>query len=435
VALPPGCKQKERAMSVATVDQKQVRLSHVESRPNAKAVAAIVSAIQSHVFDYTADGVTFGPFRLLPARGTFKNIWNSGGNGTAITFFQSTFDGTVYLPLGDIALIGQSLDQGSTPTAPGVHFLVGASADPLLLAHPASFTGIADDHGSGNPRNIAYFTMNPPDGYIALGIAFTNGEFPNPNNYWCVRADAVRAVDATLAWSDRSQHWTSHNGSLNVPVLNRDPDPAPSMLFTPQTFLSVEGGNKSYALAMQQADLPITPFDPASPTYDPTIVAGDETEYGLKAVKIVPYTAVSDPGFIDPSPFYFIAAEPYWLCKESIPTPEGGEHDIRVTIGTASEKSTKFTDETSMTVSAEVGVEYGAASAKVSASYTHDFSITQETSSSNSTEVETTDKLILPAQPITWIWQRQTQISVFRDNTTQLAPVTYSDTDIRFIPQ
>jgi VPS62-like protein len=411
--------------------QQQVSIRHAESRPDAAAVAAVASAITNG--NYALDGVTFEPFRLRTIADTFDNIWNSDRGDTAITFFRSNGKGGAYLPLGDIALIGSSL---GIPTAPGANFLFAPNDDPTVLKNPVGFTWILDDHGSGNSRDIDYFTMNPPAGYTALGIAFnSSGDGPNPKNYWCVRNDLVRSAAAAEVWSDHEQHWKSHNGNLNVPVLNfREPPPEPSMYFVPPTFLSAEGGNQAYALRMQQADLPITPFDPVFPTFDPTITSGDETAYGLTSVKIMPYTAVTDPGVINRSVFYYIAAEPYWLCTQSLSTPAGGEFDVQVTVGTSETNSAGFTSETSMTVSAEVGVEYGAASAKASASYTQSFSTTAEQSDTTSTEYQKTISLNFPAQPRTWVWERQTQISVFRNDTTQLTPVTYSGSDVVFIP-
>jgi len=416
-------------MSVAAVLQKQVSISHAESRPDAAAVVAVASAIKNG--NYAIEGVTFEPFRLRTIEGTFDNIWDSD-SGTPITFFRSNGKGGAYLPLGDIALVG--LDTGA-PTAPGAHFLFAPSGDPSVLAHPTGFSWILDDHHSGNPRDLGYFKMNPPANYTALGIAFNDSHDspPDPSHYWCVRSDLVRAVAAANVWSDHGQSW-SHNGNLNVAVLNIEPPPEPSMYFVPPTFLSDEGGSPAFALVMQQADLPITPFDPVFPTFDPTISSGDETAFGLTSVKIMPYTAVTDPGVIDRPVFYYIAAEPYWLCTQSLPTAGGGIIEVSTTVGTSTTQSAGFTSETSMTVSAEVGVEYGAASAKASASYTQSFSTTKEHSVTGSTEVQQTISLNFPAQPRTWVWERQTQIAVFRDDTSQLTPVTYSGSDLVFIP-
>ena len=49
---------------------------------------------------------------------------------------------------------------------------------------------------------------------------------------------------------------------------------------------------------------------------------------------------------------------------------------------------------------------------------------------------ETTDKTIInfAKQAVTWIWVRQTQISVFRGDQTEISSITYGNPDMRFIP-
>lgn len=58
----------------------------------------------------------------------------------------------------------------------------------------------------------------------------------------------------------------------------------------------------------------------------------------------------------------------------------------------------------------------------------------KNSSATGTREVQQTVSLNLPTQPRTWTWERQTQISVFRDDMTQLTPVTYSGSDLVFIP-
>jgi hypothetical protein len=43
---------------------------------------------------------------------------------------------------------------------------------------------------------------------------------------------------------------------------------------------------------------------------------------------------------------YYIAAEPYWLCTQSLPTQSGGLIEIAVTVGTSTTQSAGFTSET-----------------------------------------------------------------------------------------
>lgn len=428
---------------VASIDTTNVPvlISHAESRPDAKAVQAVSNAIKA--LNVQQQGVTFGPFTLKAAAGTFANIWNSQRGDTPITFFQSIGNGgsngiANFLPLGDYAIVGASLDSGAFPVAPGEQLLFAPSGDSKVLAHPVGFSWILDDAGSDNSRNISYYAINPPENYVAMGVACTGGPAPSTNNYWCVRADLARAVGARGVWSDSGQRWRHHNGNIAIPVANVAVA-EPSMLYAPQTFLSEEGGTPAYAMLMQQADLPITPFDTTAPEYDTTITSGDVTQYGLKSAKLVPFTAVPDPGYLDQSsasPFYVIAAEPYWLCTMVLSTPEGGNFQVTQTVGTGQTDSQSFGQSTSMTIGANVGVAYEGLSASVSTSYTQSFETKTEQTSTQSTQVQTQITLNLPQQPTTWIWERQTQIAVFRTDTgtSQLPPVTYSEPDIIFVP-
>lgn len=425
---------------VASVDTKHVPflISHADSRPDGKAVQAVVNAMSALNLQ---NGIPFGPFTLKCAAGVFTNIWNSQRGDTGITFFQSNGSGGSngvgnFLPLGDYAVPGPSWDPGSMPVAPGTQVLFAPTTDTSVLAHPVGFNWILDDAGSGNSRDISYYTIVPPANYVALGVACTNGPAPDPNAYWCVRSDLARAVGARHVWSDSGQRWRHHNGDIAIPVANLVVA-EPSMLYAPQTFLSYEGGTPAYALVMQQADLNLTTFDTAAPKYDPTITSGDVTSYGLKSAKIVPYTTVPDPGYLNQStssPFYVIAAEPYWLCTMVLSTPQGGNFQVTQTVGTGDSDSQGFSQSTSMTVGADVGASYEGISASVSTSYTQSFGMTTEHTSSHSTQVQTQITLNLPQQQTTWIWERQTQITVFRTDTTQLAPVTYSEPDVIFVP-
>ncbi|HYI12086.1 MAG TPA: hypothetical protein VEK57_23740 [Thermoanaerobaculia bacterium] len=404
---------------------------------DARATAAIQAAITAG--QYATNGVVFDPFRIVMRAGQFNNIWNSQRGDTDVTFFQFNGAGP-YLALGDVAAIG-SLDPGGNPVKPGGQLLFGLSdSDPTALAHPIGAEWILDDAGSGNSRNISYYRLIAPGGYTAVGVCFTNGDAPALTNYWCVKNKYLRSVSSQGYWNDSGQRWRHHDGNLNVPSFAGNVPAAPpgQMILTPPTFLSTEGGTPAFALAMATANLPLTAFDPPDPAFDSSITDGDTTTCGITAVKIVPFTAVDgDSRYLSQStasPFYYIAAEPYWLCTNVLSTPKGGTRTVSVTVGTSKTESESFTDSTSLSVSAEFGVEYGPASGKVSVTYTHEFSLTRATSETHDTQVVETVAVNLPEQPRTWVWERQTQIAVFRDDLTELAPVSYGNNNQMFIP-
>src|SRR5437764_376459 len=101
----------------------QFTISNAESRPDARAVQEIVNA--SNALN-PQDGVTFGPFTVKYMSGAFENVWNSADYKNPlqpITFYQSNGAGGTFLPLGDIALIGQSLNPPAPAPPPGQQLL------------------------------------------------------------------------------------------------------------------------------------------------------------------------------------------------------------------------------------------------------------------------------------------------------------------------
>lgn len=402
------------------------------------AVAAINQAIIAA--NYAQNGVVFEPFHVLVTQGSvaFSNMWNSERGDTPITFLRYNTGSTgQYLPLGDIAVIGSP-----APAPPGVMLFAPSAAHPDALAHPTGFQWILDDSGSGNPRDISYFRMIAPPGYSPVGICFSGGDVPDAQNYWCVKNQYLQAVTYQTFWSDSGSHWKQHNGNLNAPSFAGNPPTASpgKMIMLPPTFLSDEdsGNEGAFGLVVASANLPIQTFQPPAPVYNPDIVDGDTTTCGVTSVKVLPYTAVSaDAGYLGQSitsPFYYVAAEPYWVCMDVFPTPKGGSFTEQETIGTSESQATTQQQTTSLTIGAEVGVEYGPASASVSTSFTKEFSLTVERTENHSSETTNTVTINYPEQPVTWTWQRQTQIALFRTDLSQLPPATYGNSDLRFVP-
>jgi hypothetical protein len=425
--------------------------------PEAQATAAIVSAIK--VGNYAANGVNFGNFKIkvVPAS-NFTEVWWTepfifgGPHGNPITFYRYKGNTAPYLPLGDVISLESKEawynNHGIPCPLPGGGVMLFAPGDdnPEIFAHPDGFTWILDDAGSHNSSDMSYFRMNPPPGYAALGICFGK-EWPDRNNYWCIKKKYLQAVASVEVWSDEDAGWTHYDGRLHAPTFGQMPDPPPTadpprndIFILPPTYLSVQDliNEPAYALVGQQAMLPVLPFDPPDPPDDPKIVSGATTTYGLGPVAIVPYTAVpADAGYPDQaieSPFYFIASEPYWECTQSLPTKGGGTQEVDIIIGVSQTQASSFTETTSMTIGCEVGAKFGGVSSKVTTSFTHAFSLTTQESATHSSSTEIKTSVNFPAQPVTWIWDRQTQVAVFRNDQRQVGVASYGNRDQRFIP-
>jgi hypothetical protein len=292
---------------------------------------------------------------------------------------------------------------------------------------------------------VVYWGPVAPDGYVAVGICFTNSgdTAPNPANYWCVKQEYALEVSAATAWNDHGANW-HHDGNLNQPCFTASvPEIAPpgGTLILPPTLLSAQAGNTPYALVGTQATLSVTPIPVSEPVYvDGITDVGDTTDCGLRGtLVVVPYTAVPADNVFQQalvSPFYYVASEPYWQCAMIVPTPVGGSVSVQESVGLSQTDASSFAQTTSMTVGAEFGAAYGGVSVGASVSMTDELQLETSTSSTGSTEVTTTVTLNFPAQEITSLWQSQSQIQVFRSDGTPLPPVAYDNGfgNVRFAP-
>jgi Insecticidal Crystal Toxin, P42 len=417
------------------------------SNPDAAAAAAVHAAIAAG--NYPTNGVNYAPFQVKFAyASSFNPVWwdmrfVGAPRPATVTFFQFS-DRTTgnFLPLGDVLTTTGAGESGPLlPLDGGVMLFAPTPDDPGALAHPTGFEWILDDHGSGNFQNLSYWRPIPPNGYQALGMCFGSGA-PDPSRYWCVKNDYLKAVSLQALWSDEGQGW-SHNGNVNTPAFSNKIETVPEgqMLMIPRVCLSAEssGAVSPWALVVAQARLPVSRFPPPDPAFDPAIKANATTTFGLGEVFIVPYTAVAgDAGFPNravASPFYFVAAEPYWLCTKTRSTPSGGSQTSSVTVGVSQTQSTTFQETTTLSVSAEFGAKFKSFSGKVSATYTRAFQLTTATSQTDSTQVVESETLNTPKQPTTWFWALQTQIAMFRTGGSQITPISYGNDDQRMVPE
>jgi len=403
------------------------QLVHADNEPSAIVGAAIAAA------GYADAGAPFSPLLLKVAQPSdFTNFWNSSRGDTQISFFYFNGRSDGFATLGDQAAINNR-DFSTMP----ILLVKPMPGHEDALAHPTGFTWILDDHKSGNDADVDYWWPIAPNGYSAVGIALTNsGNPPDPAKYWCVKNTYLQSAPTQPAWNDSGSHW-SHNGDLSVPVLSaRQQSPGPSLLLAPTTFLSDEGGggNYSYVLVLQKCMLPVSGSGAPDPVYSPNNTQGTTTGMGVGQVAVVPCTTMSDPNRgVKPadSPFYYLASQPFWQCLGSYSTPAGGSFSQSVTIGTSQEQSTSVQNTTSLTIGAEVGVEAGPVSASMSVSYTNEMSVTVDTRAGSHSEVTDSIILNLPSANISQIWQRATNLEVYRTNGSTLVGASYGNSDLR----
>ena len=411
----------------------------VTAQPAREIIANAIAAA-----NHSANGVVFAPFHMKVVAGTnFTNIWNSERGSKPLTFFQSQGTGP-FLPLGDV-VHPESANASTWPSYPDAAMLFAPTQlDPGALAHPVEFEWFLDSYGTeSNSRGLLhYYRMKPPEGYAALGIAFgTFSSYPDVNRYWCVRKDLLVTIDRQFYWSDDGQGWTKHTGDLWKPVF-RATDAGSSdgrMLIIPPVFLSFEDRNRemAYALSVAPATLDVQ-APPPEPLFAPHTHDGSETPAGVRNVQVVPFTAVADPGREAPglrSPFYYVAAQPLWECVGVANTPAGGTYTRTIRIGVAEAQAEVFRNQTTITVSGQIGVAFRGVGAQVSKTLTQEFELVTATGSATETVIETKNELPLPKAKSVSIWEGRTDISVYRTDGRLFTNIRYANRDTRLVTQ
>jgi hypothetical protein len=407
------------------------------------AVAEVVSIYEG--LNYYANGIDFGSL-IAKVQGQddslWSCVWTTGFQGllgaTIGTFFRSNANGDFRM-FGDVMSTAFPFHDGKTDglqLPPGTLIFAASKSDPTAVAPPTGFQWIADDHGSGNKNNIAYFIPTAPAGYVALGLCWgINGATPNPDNYWCVRKDLVRVVGSTSAWGDGRQGWESHDGSLVTPQMTLAAQQGiddGELLLIPPTFQPVPdtGTMTSYALLLEQPDLPVT-VKSVTPTQNAE--TGTRLPAGNSKLTALPWSAIANdssfPNRAVESPFYFIASQPYWESVEYLPAT-GGSYTSVTTLGVEEEQSVTFEESTSLEVSASFGLDISGVSASVSTTYTRSFALTTSKTVGTNTSVQVTKTLPFPPGAVqASLWQKWIQIAVIRCDGTVMA-AQYGQTDL-----
>lgn len=384
--------------------------------------------------NYASDGAPFNPLLIKFAdTGDFHNCWSSQRGDTPIRFYRYNGDDVDnFRPLGDFAVVANKTI-AETP----VMLIAPVQGHEDAVAHPTGFEWILDldDKGSGNQDDLTYFWPQAPDGYQALGLCVgVNGQAPVPGDYWCIRNDYLQSIPTEELWTDAGQGWTGHNGDLSTPSLanvlpGRDLMLAPTTILSDQYRENHRGNPGSYCLVLEKLLLPVPGAAGApAPECAPDYGEGTETVQGLGKVAVLPCLVVDDPatrGDPSSSPFYYLAAQPYWVCTGSFPSQDRGLHTKKCTVGTSQDAAAAFRAATSLAVGADTGVQAAPLSPKISVSYTREMQVSPATTTGTGSRTSTRVELHLEPADRILIWQKQTDFLVYRTGGDVLSQVTY----------
>ncbi|WP_035547893.1 hypothetical protein [Burkholderia sp. 9120] len=302
------------------------------------------------------------------------------------------------------------------------------------LAHPVSFTWLCDDAGSDNPNKVIYYRLDPPPGYVALGICFSP-DMPRTQDYWCVREDLCLKVAQQNVWNDSGYGWDD-NGDVEASATTLKAIaevPEGNILLSPLGY--TYSTEQAYMLNLPAAFLDVTFDFPQPPQPSPTAqpVTQQRTDAGLSNAFIVPFNMIpADSDFPDQaynSPFYFVAAQPYYLCYRVISPTGGGQITVTYDQGVTAEDSTTFESTTSIEASVSVGAQWAVENASASLSMTQTFGLTVNATYTQSSEYTYQEQLTFPPEAFVYQWQLMTDLVVMRADCSQIRSISFANAD------
>jgi len=367
----------------------------------------------------------------------FNFIWNDQGSGGA-------HDGAFYypvLPEGYHALGSLGKPGYSNPNGNYAMMVVKAKEGSDALAEPTGYQQIwaLNLIGGNGPARVWY--PIPPEGYRALGAVVTAG-FPTPptpalSDYMCVREDLTTFGSAgTFIWNDDDTGaptdlgcWTIHppeSGPHDNAYLETGTFVAHNS-WTPPTFNAVM--NVLNVELPMLSDAPYQTYTPQLENYDSP---PGETVPLLGKAMLSPCSIVNDLLYannihwrVANSPFYRLERQVYYklLYHNYNQTSEIQTNQVTIISGVTTEESQSYWEETSISVTAEAGVNIEFFSGKVSTTVSKSFGYSTQTSIAELQQKEITSSINTPPGKAAALWQKYNRFVLKRHNGTDLEPV------------
>ncbi|WP_114393972.1 Vps62-related protein [Oleisolibacter albus] len=314
------------------------------------------------------------------------------------------------------------------------------------FANPTGFALLWTDKSTGyHPGNGACWTMQAPDGYVALGAVFNNtGDYSAPNiqDYLCVRADLAPTIGQSVQiWDDQGTGSTFGDLACYAVL----PPPAgQSTQVASGTYLALSPGvfvaNSTYndpivptpvlllPLTIHASGTAATPPAMTGPT-DPVVSAVEVRAYSIE----VPFTAVTDTN--DGYAMDWKLANPVYRIERYDSFQQVGQWDNQSTASPTKTYSitTGVSQQTSSQWSANVGVQLSGSdkgkestpveseSVTLSVSLSVSFALQFASTDIFSESVTESMSVQVPANSFFLIWQSTSAIKIRRPNDTFLS--------------
>ena len=366
----------------------------------------------------------------------FEFRWDDQGSG-------GNYNGSYYhpLPTADFKALGSLGFSGyHYPVGIEVVMVVKAKAGSDALAAPLDYTLVYNDAGSGANNDGSFWTPVPPTGYVAMGTVVQVGYGkPSLDDVVCVREDlTIPGETGALVWLDQG---TGANMWLGTWEIDQpDAGPHEDAYLSTGTFVGWPHWNQpSVHPVMNVLNVPLPLLEEAPyQTYVPKLTGydkpADETVPTMAREMLVPCTIVRDPLYdtsnphwrITNSPFYRLERQVYYklLYHNHNQTSEIQTNSVLIRSGVTTTESEKYWNETSISITVEVGVSIKMFESKVSTTVSTSFGYETMTSVAVLQEKEVTSTINTSPGKSAALWQQYNRYVLKRHNGTTLEPVS-----------
>ncbi len=319
------------------------------------------------------------------------------------------------------------LDGNGNPNGVNAVMVVAANPGSNSVAFTKSFMKLEDYWGS-NYKN-AYQPVAPV-GYKAMGFVYS---MTAPDSIACIREDLTipGKVGRNLQQSGNAGTW---------PIEQPDAGCHDGAYLAPGTFLLVSGTTTpptTHALLnVLKVDLPMLAEAPAQ-LFTPRLTGytnpPDMTSPTMAKAMLAPCSIVNDISHsgdivwqVANSPFYRLERQVYYklIYHNHNQTTAVQTNSVTIRSGITTTQTDKVYGETSVAVSAEVGISYKAVSGKITATVSKKFGYETQSAVAALQEKEVSTSVNTPAGKAAALWQQYNRYVLYRHNGTQLEPVT-----------
>jgi len=349
--------------------------------------------------------------------------------------------------------LGSFVKIGAAPNGKNAMMVVKAEDGSDALASPTGYELLVNHETYLGPADlthgiwdiIAVFRPIPPDGYVALGCVATgfrdtvsifnpvpDYREPSLDDVVCVREDltANAEVGDTIWSGDGYSYWfidQPNTGPHEFCYLvagtifgwNYETPPGQNEVF--------------HVLDCELPMLSEAPYQSIVPRLTGYDTPQSETAPMMSKAMLVPCTIINDPAYegdigwqVANSPLYRLERQVYYKLQyhNHNQTETQQTNSVMFRSGTTTTETETFSSETSIAISAELGISIEGIGGKISGTFTRKFGYETQTSVAELQERWVTTSINTPPFKAAACWQRFNRYVLYRHDGTDLKPVT-----------